>query len=214
MPVRDRQACASCGVSCDAAGRLSMTRGRRAPACRDVTLKVDERRLSRSEAIRVLPRDGEAREILARENLMGKRRNQHPQQLQDNQDSIFAGNPFLDDLLAWRHSPEGEQFAAFSDVLCDVMEQVQLDARQRLFIWPDGERLDLDQSVARIHQQYPDWRHDWIEEYLIDWIEMDYAPEHYSTAQLEELDRLTERWVADHLRKAKTAKKAKRTRHS
>jgi hypothetical protein len=43
---------------------------------------------------------------------------------------------------------------------------------------------------------------------------MDYAPEHYSTAQLEELDRLTERWVADHLRKAKTAKKAKRTRHS
>ncbi len=53
-----------------------------------------------------------------------------------------------------------------------------------------------------------------IEEYLIDWIEMDYAPEHYSTAQLEELDRLTERWVADHLRKAKTAKKAKRTRHS
>jgi hypothetical protein len=191
-----------------------MTRGRRAPACRDVTLKVDERRLSRSEAIRVLPRDGEAREILARENPMGKRRNQHPQQLQDNQDSIFAGNPFLDDLLAWRHSPEGEQFAAFSDVLCDVMEQVQLDARQRLFIWPDGEPLDLDQSVARIHQQYPDWRHDWIEEYLIDWIEMDYAPEHYSTAQLEELDRLTERWVADHLRKAKTAKKAKRTRHS
>jgi hypothetical protein len=184
-----------------------MTRGRRAPACRDVTLKVDERRLSRSEAIRVLPRDGEAREILARENLMGKRRNQHPRQLQDNQDSIFAGNPFLDDLLAWRHSPEGEQFAAFSDVLCDVMEQVQLDARQRLFIWPDGERLDLDQSVARIHQQYPDWRHDWIEEYLIDWIEMDYAPEHYSTAQLEELDRLTERWVADHLRKAKTQKR-------
>jgi hypothetical protein len=62
----------------------------------------------------VLPRDGEAREILARENLMGKRRNQHPQQLQDNQDSIFAGNPFLDDLLAWRHSPEGEQFAALT----------------------------------------------------------------------------------------------------
>jgi hypothetical protein len=150
--------------------------------------------------------DGNSMEIL-----MGKRRNQHPQQLQDN---IFAGNPFLDDLLAWRHSPEGDQFAGFSDALCDVMENVQLDARKRQFIWPDGERLDLDQSVARIHQQYPDWRHDWIEEYLIDWIEMDYAPEHYSTAQLEELDRLTERWVADHLRKTKTAKKAKRTRHS
>src|SRR5580704_3976523 len=63
-------------------------------------------------------------------NLMGKRRSQHPQQLQDN---IFAGNLFFDDLLAWRHSPEGEQFAEFSDTLCDVMEDVQLDARKRQF---------------------------------------------------------------------------------
>jgi hypothetical protein len=38
---------------------------------------------------------------------------------------------------------------------------------------------------------------------LIDWIDMGYAPEHYSQAQLDELDRLTERWVADHLRRAK-----------
>jgi hypothetical protein len=91
------------------------------------------------------------------EILMGKQRNQQPQQPQDN---IFAGNPFLDDLLAWRHSPEGEQFAEFADVLCELMENVQLDARKRQFIWPDGERLDLDQSVTRIHQQYPDCRRD------------------------------------------------------
>src|SRR5580692_5678586 len=112
------------------------------------------------------------------EILMSKRRNQS---LQENifAGNIFAANPFLDDLLAWRQSPEGEEFAALSDVLCDVMEDVQLDARKRQFIWPDGERLDLDQSVAHIHAQYPDWRRDWIEEYLIAWIEMDYAPEHY-----------------------------------
>jgi hypothetical protein len=147
---------------------------------------------------------------------MGKRRNQHPQPLQDIfAGNIFAANPFLDDLLAWRHSPEGEQFAAFSDVLCDVMEDVQLDARKRQFIWPDGERLDLDQSVARIQAQYPDRRRDWIEEYLIDWIEMDYAPEHYSTAQLDELDSLTARWIADHSRRCrKTTKRQTRTRHS
>ena len=134
---------------------------------------------------------------------MGKRRNQHPQQLQDN---IFAGNLFFDDLLAWRHSPEGEQFAEFSDALCDVMEDVQLDARKRQFIWPDGGRLDIVQSIARIHQRYPDMRRDWIE--------MDYAPEHYSKAQLDELDRLTARWIADHSRRAKTTKSQRRTRHS
>jgi hypothetical protein len=145
------------------------------------------------------------------EILMGKRRNQHQQ---PRQDTIFAGNPFLDDLLAWRHSPEGEQFAEFSDALCEAMAEVQLDARRRQLIWPDGERLDLDQSVARINQHHPDWRRDWIEEYVIDWIEIDYAPEHYSTAQLDELDKLTARWIADHLRRGQTTKKPSRTRHS
>jgi len=154
---------------------------------------------------------GAARDGEGDGNLMGKRRSQHPQQLQDN---IFAGNLFFDDLLAWRHSPEGEQFAEFSDTLCDVMEDVQLDARKRQFIWPDGGRLDIVQSVARIHQQYPDMRRDWIEEYLLDWIEMDYAPEHYSKAQLDELDRLTARWIADHFRRAKRTKRQRRTRHS
>jgi hypothetical protein len=43
---------------------------------------------------------------------------------------------------------------------------------------------------------------------------MGYDPENYSQAQLDELDKLTERWVADHRRKAKTSKKQKRTRHS
>lgn len=119
----------------------------------------------------------------------------------DSDDNIFANNPFLEDLLEWRDSPEGEQFAELADTLCDLMEDVQLDAEQRQFIWPDGERLGIDQSVQRIQKQYPDFRRDWIEEYLIDWMEMDYAPEHYSQAQLDELDRLTTRWIADHTRR-------------
>jgi hypothetical protein len=107
--------------------------------------------------------------------------------LEEPEDNIFANNPFLEDLLEWRHSPEGEQFAELADALCDLMDDVQLDAKQRKFIWPDGQRLDLDQSVQHIQKQYPDFRRDWIEEYLIDWIDMDYAPEHYSEAQLARL---------------------------
>jgi hypothetical protein len=41
---------------------------------------------------------------------------------------------------------------------------------------------------------------------------MGYDPENYSQAQLDELDSLTERWVADHLRMTKASKKQKRTR--
>ena len=36
---------------------------------------------------------------------------------------------------------------------------------------------------------------------MLDWIDMGYDPENYSQAQLDELDSLTERWVADHLRR-------------
>ena len=84
---------------------------------------------------------------------------------------------------------------------------MQLDARKRQFVWPDGERLNIAQSVVRIHQQHRDMRRDWIEEYLLDWIEMDYAPEHYSKEQLDELDRLTAQWIADHSRGTKTTKR-------
>jgi hypothetical protein len=65
--------------------------------------------------------------------------------LEDLGDNIFANNPFLDDLLEWRHSPETEQFAELADALCDLMEDVQLDAKQRKFIRPD-------QSVQHIHR--------------------------------------------------------------
>jgi hypothetical protein len=52
----------------------------------------------------------------------------------DSGDSIFANNPFLEDLLEWRDSPEGQQFAELADALCDLMEDVHLDAAQRRFI--------------------------------------------------------------------------------
>ena len=77
-----------------------------------------------------------------------------------------------------------------------------------------GKRLDLDQSVQRIQKLHPDFPRDDVEESIINWIEMGYDPENYSEKQLDELDKLTERWIADHLRKAKSSKKRTRTRYS
>jgi hypothetical protein len=47
-------------------------------------------------------------------------------------------------------SPEGVQSMSLADVLSILMEDVQLDAKQRKFIWPDAKKLDLEQSVQRI----------------------------------------------------------------
>lgn len=147
------------------------------------------------------------------EDLMGKQRREQPQE------SIFGDNPFVDGFLEWMGSREGQQCIEVHDVLWDLLEDVQLDAKQRQLIWPDAkctarkERLDIDQSVQRIQKLHPDFPRDKLEEFLLDWI-MGYDPENYSQEQLDELDKLTEKWVADHLRKAKMSKKRKRTRHS
>jgi hypothetical protein len=142
------------------------------------------------------------------EDLMGKQRREQPQ------DSILADNPFLDGLFEWMDSPEGQKSIEVRDVLWNLLEHAQLDAKQRKLIWPDAERLDLEQSIQRVQKKYPDFPRDEVEEFLLDWIDMGYDPENYSQAQLDELDSLTERWVADHLRMTKASKKQKRTRHS
>jgi hypothetical protein len=58
---------------------------------------------------------------------VGRWRKEPLKPLEHLEDNIFANNPFLDDLLEWRHSPEGEQFVALADALCDLMENVQFD---------------------------------------------------------------------------------------
>jgi len=62
----------------------------------------------------------------------------------------------------------------------------------------DGKRLSIDQSVQRIHADYPEFPLDLIEYKIIAWLEMGFAPESYSQEQLHELDRLTEQWIDDH----------------
>src|SRR6516225_7056962 len=130
---------------------------------------------------------------------MGKPRKEHP-----DEESIFANNPFIEGFFEWMDSPEGEKHLEIYDVLSKLLEDVHLDARERKVIWPDAERLDIEQSVQRIQKLYRNFPRDEIEEFMIDWIDMGYEPENYSPQQFNELDRLTERWVADHLAAERT----------
>ena len=158
------------------------------------------------------PREGEPASkalIDMRTHLMGKQRKEHPEDniFVNKPFIIFVNKPFIEEFSDWVDSPVGGLWTEICDALEDLLKNVQLDAKKRQFIWPDANRLDLEQSVQRIHKQYQDFPFDKIEEFLIDWIEMGYAPEHYSQAQLDELDRLAERWVADYMRRANIAKK-------
>ena len=115
---------------------------------------------------------------------MGKQRAQHP----------FEDNAFVDGLLDYMGSPEGQRSIEISDVLWELIENVQLDAGRRELIWPEDQHLSFDQSIERIQQAYPDFPRERIASFLISWVG-NCAPEAYSQAQLDELDRLTEPWL-------------------
>jgi hypothetical protein len=113
----------------------------------------------------------------------------------------FQNNPFVEGLFQWMDSPEGELTSEVSDVVWQVLQSVTVDAAHRKLVWPDGKQLSIDESVLRIHADCPQYPKERIESHLISWLEMGYAPESYSQRQLDELDRLTERWVKDHDRR-------------
>jgi len=117
---------------------------------------------------------------------MGKSRNKHP----------FDDDSFVGDWIDWMGSPEGQLSIEASCVLWDLMESVQLDARQRELIWPESERLSLEQSADRIQRDHPDFPRPRIESFLVSWLE-NCAPEEYSEEQLRELDDLVEPWLRD-----------------
>ncbi len=135
---------------------------------------------------------------------MGKQPEKHP----------FEDNPFVEDFLEWMDSSEGQRSIEVRDTVWPLLEQADVDAKHRKIIWNDGQRLSITESVQRIHADYPDFPLELIETHLIGWLEMEFAPPTYSQEQLDELDRLTEKWIDDHERQAKTGRKRGETRHS
>jgi hypothetical protein len=109
-------------------------------------------------------------------------------------------NPFVEGLLDWMDSPDGELSIEVMDTIFPVLEELEVDAKGRKIIWVDGTRLSIDETLQRIHADHPQFPIEQIEDRLVSWLEMGYAPEHYSQQQLEELDHLTEQWIEDHYR--------------
>jgi hypothetical protein len=68
-------------------------------------------------------------------------------------------------------SPEGERATEVLDTLLDLMEDVQVDPKQRRFVWPDAGQLTLQQSLEHIQKQCPDFSVEEIEGHLLYWIE-------------------------------------------
>lgn len=120
--------------------------------------------------------------------------------------TIFDDNPFIDDLLDWAASPEGQAAGEASDLVDAILKHASVDARRRKIIWPDGKRLSIEQSAKRIEAEYPDVPRELIEDAICIWLEH-CVPESFSEHQIAELDQLVGPWISDHQQKSSTAEK-------
>jgi hypothetical protein len=129
-------------------------------------------------------------------------------------DEIEEDTSFIGDVLAYMNSPEGELFLEVGEDVSAMLDNTDVDAKQRQIIWDDGEWLSISASAQRIGAEHPEYPLDIVEKNVIIWLESEFAPPSYTPEQLDELDRLTEAWIQDHKRQAKPAGKQSRTRHS
>ena len=111
-----------------------------------------------------------------------------------------------EDVSQWPDSPEGELAEEARELVWPLLDAAQVDAQRGIITWPEAEPLDLQQSVSRLHEAHPHLTEALIEDKVIAWLELEYAPEGYSSEQMEELERHIDRWISKHRRRARRKK--------
>src|SRR5215472_2957817 len=92
---------------------------------------------------------------------------------------------FPDDSVDWMESPEGQQSIEVLHVVFDALDHVDVDAKRRMIVWPDGKRLSIAKSAEHLHAEHPDMPRDLPDRNsLFGWLE-NCAPESYTDAQME-----------------------------
>src|SRR5664279_90789 len=96
-------------------------------------------------------------------------------------DEIEEDTSFIGDVLAYMNSPEGELFLEVGEIVSDVLERANVDAKERQIIWEDGERLSIAASAQRLGVEHPEYPLGIIEQNVVIWLESEFAPPTYYT---------------------------------
>lgn len=115
-------------------------------------------------------------------------------------------NPFLDGLFEQMDSPEGQLADEARETVWSMLDAAQIDAQRQQILWPDATSLDIQQTVHRLHEEHPHLGEALIEDKVIAWLEMEYAPENYTPKQMDDLERQIERWIKSHRRRSRRRK--------
>jgi len=104
---------------------------------------------------------------------------------------------FTDGFAQWMGSDEGLQSMEALDWVLDAFEGASVDASEKRIIWPDGQRLSIEQSVERIQETSGLDKHA-ILSHIIGWLQMEYVPEGLDDKQMEMFESQINDWVEEY----------------
>jgi hypothetical protein len=100
-------------------------------------------------------------------------------------------------LFQWLDTEEGMISMKAIDDVAAALDGVDLDAKERRIVWPDGKRLTIDQAVRRIQNKTAiDFYI--IENHVICWLEMRFQPNGLDEKQMEEFEVQINEWLKAH----------------
>lgn len=126
----------------------------------------------------------------------------------------MTNSRFVDHSLGWANSPEEKLADEVGDTIWSILDKASINARKRKIIWPDGQKLTINQSVKRIHAENQGYPLELIESHLIGWLEQVVVSPYDSELQLAELNRLTAKWIEAHESQAQAVRETDETRYS
>lgn len=122
-------------------------------------------------------------------------------------DSALMGFGLLESLNPQETSNDEDLADEAREVVWSQLDAAQIDAQHGTITWSEAAPLDIQQSVSYLHEAHPQLSEALIEDKVIAWLELEYAPADYSPQQMDQLERHIDRWIRRHHRQKRGRKK-------
>ena len=83
------------------------------------------------------------------------------------------------------------------DIVDEALKEAYINTDERLIIWPNGERLTVDQSAEKIKGEN-ELDNEVVKDCIMAWVEMDAQPENKNKKQEEIFVEEIQNWVKDY----------------
>jgi len=103
---------------------------------------------------------------------------------------------FHEGFSQWLDSEQGRSSLEATEDVFNALEAAGIDIQERQIIWPDGDRLTIDQTAQKIHNQ-TGTDIESIKTHIFGWLEMGFEPEDLDEEQTQIFEDKIDAWIED-----------------